>query len=342
MRTPFVAYVVLAALWCGCALSARPQVERHQPSDSGSSGKLTLEEYQLHLQKLQRIVATCSARRNATACDPSQVGPDESVVAPSGLHHVRYDWLRTTLKNAASDNDVKADDTSAKKHFNENSALLQLAIQRLAEDAQPTAEIRSSNEQVRRNLNTVLAQPEFSRAQDSNELERAEAAAWRWLFDRFRGVADYGYSNPWVARLFLWSSVTLPCVLLALWVMYRLRRPHALAASAEPIETAGPSAREWQRWLQEAEAFAQEQRWREAIHHVYWAAISRMEARGMWPADRTRTPREYLVLLHRDHNLQPDLRRLTQTFERIWYGNRPAEERQYREARALMERLMPR
>jgi hypothetical protein len=302
-----------------------------------------LEEYHLRLQKLQSIVSICSAQRNTTACDPSLVGPDDSVVAPSGVRQMRYDWLRTTLKGAASDINVKAEGIAAKgQHFSESSARLQLAAQRLAEDAQPATETRPSNEQVRGNLTTVLAQPEFSRVQDPNALERAEAAAWQWLFERLRGVAAYGRTNPWFARMFLWAGVTLPCVLLLSWVMLRLRRPQALAVPVEPVEMASPSAREWQRWMREAETFAQEQRWREAIHHVYWAAISRMEARGMWPADRTRTPREYLALVHQDHNLQPDLRRLTQAFERIWYGNRPAEERQYREACALMERLLPR
>jgi hypothetical protein len=94
--------------------------------------------------------------------------------------------------------------------------------------------------------------------------------------------------------------------------------------------------------MQEAEAFAQQQRWREAVHHVYWAAISRLESSGLWPADRARTPREYLRLLRADHSLQTDLRGLTRSFERIWYGHRPAGEQQYREARAWMDRLVPR
>jgi hypothetical protein len=57
------------------------------------------------------------------------------------------------------------------------------------------------------------------------------------------------------------------------------------------------SAREWQLWLEDARKAAAAGQWREAIHFVYWAAISRLESRRLWPADRARTPREYLALV---------------------------------------------
>jgi hypothetical protein len=64
--------------------------------------------------------------------------------------------------------------------------------------------------------------------------------------------------------------------------------------------------------------------WREAIHFLYWAAISRLESRRLWPADRARTPREYLRLLSQADLRLASLTLLTRSFEHTWYGGRTA------------------
>jgi hypothetical protein len=343
MRAPFTSLVGFAALCCGWALPAYARDDQPTVPHSVPLRQVTPEEYRVHLQALQGIVATCSAQRTSAACDSSQVGPDETVLAPGGQREVHYGWLRSTLKDAASDIEARTNSAAAKnKAINENAAPLQSAAERLTEDIQPAPDAVQPIEQVRKNLNSVLAQNEFTRVQKPNFIQRAEAAAWQWVFERLSSVFAYGGRNPWLSRLLTWAGISVPCGLLLWWVVLRSRKQAAVVASSEPVEATAPSAREWQRWMQEAEAFAGERRWREAVHHVYWAAISRMEARGLWPADRARTPREYLALLRRNHAQQPDLRSLTQAFERIWYGHRPAEEQQYRHVCALMERLKPR
>ena len=80
--------------------------------------------------------------------------------------------------------------------------------------------------------------------------------------------------------------------------------------------------------------------WREAIHFVYWAAISRLESKRLWPADRARTPREYLALVAPDDSRRDNLAALTRSFERTWYGGRPAGEGDYRAAEALAAALI--
>jgi hypothetical protein len=343
MRTPFAALAGLAALCCGCAWPARAQDTQTETSHSGQLRQVTPDQYRAHLQELQGVVATCSAQRSATACNPGQVGPDDTIAGPAGSREVHYGWLRSTLKDATADIEARTDTAAAKNQvINENAARLQSAAQRLTEDAKSAPTPFRPNDQVRKNLDTVLSQREFTRVEQPSFVQRAEAAAWQWIFERLSGVAAYGGRNPWFSRLLIWAGITAPCALLLWWVLLRSRKQMGVVTSSEPVEATAPSAREWQRWMDEAEAFAGEHRWREAVHHVYWAAISRLEARGLWPADRARTPREYLALLHQNHVHQPDLRRLTQAFERIWYGHRPAEEQQYRQACALMERLKPR
>ena len=102
------------------------------------------------------------------------------------------------------------------------------------------------------------------------------------------------------------------------------------------------SARDWQLWLEDARRAAASGLWREAIHFVYWAAISRLESRRLWPADRARTPREYLALIAPEDPRKPGLSQLTSTFERFWYGGRAAAESDYRNAENLASSLIVR
>jgi hypothetical protein len=93
-------------------------------------------------------------------------------------------------------------------------------------------------------------------------------------------------------------------------------------------------------WLEDARRSAAAGLWREAVHFVYWAAISRLESRRLWPADRARTPREYLALVAPDDPRRPGLSVLTGSFERIWYGGRPADEADYIHAEELAAGLI--
>ena len=309
-------------------------------ADTPPVERCDLAGYQQHLQQLGAIVRTCSAQKSSAACDPAQVGPDNEVTTPRGTRLVHYGWLRQALADAAKSGAL------ANKQGDTARGEIAAAVLRLTQDSQsspsdaPTAPIA----RVRSNLNSILSEHRFQRLQEEpSVLQRAWASLLNWIFERLNKVVAYGGENPWIAYLLEGVAICVPCVLLAWWVMVRLRRQAALPRTAvEAAAPTAPSARGWQRWLAEAEAFAQAGLWREAIHHVYWAAISRLEAQGLWPADRARTPREYLRLLRAGHALEPDLRGLTRSFELIWYGNRPAAEEQYQDARARMEKLVPR
>jgi hypothetical protein len=299
-----------------------------------------LAGYQQHLQQLGAIVRACSEQKSATACDPGKVGPDNEVATAQATRLVHYGWLRQALADAAKSAAL------ANKQGEAARGEIAAAALRLTQDSQssPSEAAGAPIARVRGTLNSILSEHRFQRIQqEPNVLQRAWASLLNWIFERLNKVVAYGGENPWIAHILEAVAICVPCVLLTWWVMVRLRRQAALPRTAvEAAAPTAPSARGWQRWLTEAEGFAQEGRWREAVHHVYWAAISRLEAQGLWPADRARTPREYLRLLRAGHALESDLRGLTRSFELIWYGNRPAAAEQYREARARMEKLVPR
>ena len=60
----------------------------------------------------------------------------------------------------------------------------------------------------------------------------------------------------------------------------------------------------------------------------------------MWPADRARTPREYLALMAPEDPRRSGLTQLTGTFERFWYGGRQAAESDYRAAENIVTGLI--
>jgi hypothetical protein len=141
--------------------------------------------------------------------------------------------------------------------------------------------------------------------------------------------------------LLVWGFILAVCVVLA-WSLMRLERKWRVRLTPD-VDAPAPgaaSARDWQLWLEDAQRAASLGLWREAIHFVYWAAISRLESRRLWPADRARTPREYLALVDAEDPRKPGLSQLTNTFERVWYGGRDAGESDYKSAENLATALI--
>ncbi len=136
--------------------------------------------------------------------------------------------------------------------------------------------------------------------------------------------------------------IAIPCGLLIWWFIRRLQVQRLGLPRDSVPHSSAPSALDWQEWLEQGQKLGREGRWREAIHHVYWAAISCLESRRLWPADRTRTPREYLGLLSENPETRADLFSLTKSFEHSWYGELPAGEKDFAEACGMLERIAAR
>ena len=106
---------------------------------------------------------------------------------------------------------------------------------------------------------------------------------------------------------------------------------HSAHSRSRPARARRSSARDWQLWLDDARNAAAAGLWREAIHFLYWAAISRLESRRLWPADPVHAPRASIGPCRSRRSAQTWLSQLTSTFERFWYGGRNADEGDYEE-----------
>ena len=357
MKTRFLfAGAAVAAVLA--AAQARADLPLAAPSAPPAShwNDASLDDYRKHLQALKTLVDACAKARDMKACDPTLVGPDDRVPAVAGTggerRLVRYGWLRVLLAKA-QDKDVVESSAGAKKAAEEESArpprpsttqLLKDAGTRLAQDLAQTSAATATapaHDQERAALHQVLAGREFRNVEETTAKDTVLEKLGTWLNQVFEGAAKLTAHAAWLGRAIVWGFILTVCVGLA-WLLIQLERKGRIRLAPE---SGGPapgaaSARDWQLWLEDAHKAAAAGQWREAIHFVYWAAISRLEARRLWPADRARTPREYLALVAAADPRRAGLAKLTGSFERFWYGGRAADESDYRNAEQLARALI--
>jgi hypothetical protein len=163
----------------------------------------------------------------------------------------------------------------------------------------------------------------------------------RWILNAILKAMPSG-SSPSAIYLLELGVIAIPCGLLIWWFIRRLQMQRLDLSGDSAPHASAPSARGWQEWLEQGQTLSREGRWREAIHHVYWAAISCLESRRLWPADRTRTPREYLGLVSGHPETRAELSTLTRSFEHTWYGGLQASEKDFAEACGILERIAAR
>ncbi len=342
------------------ALAAIAQLARAQELAADAGWRdVSVAEYRQHLEDLDGVVVNCQTQRrlrsatptNDDACDPARIGPDDRVhgAAPGDSlpREVRYDWLRAVLgraesKGAQAKPTAIGAVTDAKSHPLSVDALLAEARQRLQEDAkqaESTTEASPSYAGERKSLNAILAQKAYQGVTEVSARERFVEWLDNLLDKILSSLFRFGSRSPWIAftlRALLLGAI---CTLL-IWFLVRIERRSRVRLTPDDAPAPGaPSAREWQLWLADAHAMAARGLWRDAIHFIYWASIARLESKRLWPADRARTPREYLGLLAGSDPRKPSLTALTRSFERTWYGGRVAESYDFRAALELAAAL---
>jgi hypothetical protein len=190
-------------------------------------------------------------------------------------------------------------------------------------------------------MKQVLAGRDFRNLDEFTPKDTILEKLGNWLNHLFASAAQFSAHAAWVGRVIVWGFILAVCLGLA-WGLLQLERRWRMRPAPESgsFSTGAASAREWQLWLKDARQAADAGQWREAIHFLYWAAISRLESRRLWPADRARTPREYLALVAPEDPRRAGLATLTGNFERTWYGGRAAGERDFRNAEELASALI--
>ena len=342
-RALLICAVILAAV------QARADSPVAPASTAGRWHEASLDEYHIHLQALTALVETCAKARDMKACDPVLVGADDRILLGNGADRrlVRYGWLRILLSKA-QDKDTAGEvkgapgADAARPLQPTTTELLRNAATRLRQDITSTnAAAAPAHGQEREAMKQVLAGHDFRDLAEPSARDRAMEKLGNWLNHIFDSAAKLRARAAWLGRAIVWGFMVAACVGLA-WGLMQMERRWRIRLVPENAETnlASAAARDWQLWLEDARKAAAAGLWREAIHGVYWAAVSRLEARRLWPADKARTPREYLALVAAEDPRRPGLAALTGSFERTWYGGRQAAEADFRKAEQLATGLI--
>jgi hypothetical protein len=356
VRKASAAAAILAVVLA--CIAAGAQTIRVPASPTARARDVSMDDYRQHLTALSALVDACAKDRNTRSCDPALIGPDDRVPVANGSRTeqrlVRFGWLRLLFAKA-QDPDLPVAKTAAKNSGDKSSQismqdhppasqLLKDAKVRLESDlVQSHAQVAPAvpHAQEKAMLQQVLSEREFRGLKQTSVRESVLEKFGNWLNRLFESAANLKARSAWVGRVLVWGFILGVCVALV-YSLLRLERRWRVQLSEERERPApgAASARDWQLWLEDARKAAASGLWREAIHFVYWAAISRLESRRLWPADRARTPREYLALVAREDPRKPGLSQLTSTFERFWYGGRPAGESDYKKAEDLASSLI--
>lgn len=318
----------------------------------------SLDDYRKHLLVLQGLTRECAKGRNVKTCDPTLVGPDDRVPLSASANAerriVRYGWLRILFSHAEEpDKTQEAPGPQKARNLSKEpvrptqpttSELLQDALARLTRDLEEATHgpsVPGAHDQERAVMRQVLAGREFRDLKQPTGRDTALERLSNWLNHVFANIDKLRARSAWVGRALIWGFFLAVGTGLA-WGLMRMERRwriRLVPMSDVPAPDAA-SARDWQLWMADARQAAASGLWREAIHFIYWAAISRLESKRLWPADRARTPREYLALVAPEDPRRDKLAALTRSFERTWYGGREAGEDDYRAAEALAAELI--
>jgi hypothetical protein len=338
--------------------AASPIPNQSAVRSAGRWRDASIDDYRTHLSELITLAQACAKLRDLKNCDPLLVGPDDRIpvtAAPDAERRmVRYGWLRVLFSKAEEPDEQPAQAEDAKKGVSNpspgqiappaTSKLLLDAAQRLVADLAQTNSAAGplpDHGNERSTLALVLAGRDFRDLEQPTVRDSVLEKVNNWLNHLLENITKWRARSAWIGRLLVWGFILAVCIALV-WALLQLERRWRIRLVPEQRAAAptAASARNWQLWLEDARRAASARQWREAIHFVYWASIARLEARRLWPADRARTPREYLSLLTADDPRRAGLAALTGSFERTWYGGRAAGENDYRHAEEIATALI--
>ncbi|HEY6935793.1 MAG TPA: DUF4129 domain-containing protein [Terriglobales bacterium] len=195
-----------------------------------------------------------------------------------------------------------------------------------------------SSQAARAQLAAVLSRREFRFVRSPSWWDLMWARVWRWIGRQLDKLMARLHLKPAVSNVLSWILLSVAFLLLALILWRNLRRA-SRGMTRLGLQAPASQAWGWRQWADAAQAAIAEQRYRDAVHCCYWAAVFRLEQMGVWRLDDSRTPREYLRLLPRDSQQREIMASLTRSFEIVWYGYRPVTPAQAESALRELENL---
>ncbi|MFI5305927.1 MAG: DUF4129 domain-containing protein [Polyangiales bacterium] len=210
------------------------------------------------------------------------------------------------------------------------------------EQAQPKT---ASDDEVQRQLSTILSQPEFREfaEHDSRTLKELLAKLSDWL----DGLGDDEQPEPAssafrLPKLSGWALMVVAAIALALIAVYVSRRrgdlPVAAAARSEQLAPDAPS--EPAALLDDAARLAASGDFPGALRALYLATLFALDRGRLIEYEPSKTNWQYTRSLPRGE-LQTTFAAFTRIFDRTFYGHEAATFEHYQQCRQLAQRMGP-
>jgi hypothetical protein len=253
------------------------------------------------------ITAIATTKADGLEALASRVPPSEAVGGGARPIEVSYRFVLDEIGEA------RTAPATWPEHRDRLVARLTVMRDETAAESDARADIASAHAV----LESVLARPEFARnvfVSAAGQLRDRIRAWFARQWERFVGRRVGGRE---VALVLAWIVAFCALAALASWVVRSIVGARATGIGVPPPPAVRKSSRAWTR-----DALAATDP-REAVRCLYNAAISRLEEEGVWRADDTRTPREYVRLLPSGHRRRPIVEEVAGLFEQVWYRARP-------------------
>ena len=194
-----------------------------------------------------------------------------------------------------------------------------------------------ADDATRKRLEQILSAREFERVHGPTPLDLLKERIQAWIGKLLRKISPKIPDVQDLGQWFVRGMIALAAAVAGVW-LYRVSQ-ESMGDGKREILPFKPSSRNWREWLADARARAARGEWRDTVHFGFWAAVSRLESEGVWPPDKTRTPREYLNAIPGSSLSKEPFAAMTRKFETSWYGSRPTTEADFAQFAAHLERL---
>lgn len=317
--------ILLLFLYCaGGLLGAPASLLAQQAATSAAPREYDLKEYEIELDRCAESIQK-----------PNEIHQLRNLLPPAWVVRVGKTRVEVSTEPITAElRELDARPRDAAKSI--RNLGLHLRAMHNAAVAMEASEETESAEAVKGRLDKILARREFRGARGPSTLDLFLARTTRWITERLTRLFMRLHIGAQTGNALAWGVIILAFVVLC-HIVWRWLSGKSRIPETEPAPRAALS--DARHWVEEALAAADRGEFREAIHCAYWGAVAKLEDINILIRDRARTPRESLRLLEHHPIEQRLLCDLTQHFELIWYGCRPASLSDWSRTRDELEKM---